>query len=471
MEMAKTASEAAVCAGVRRARDAVRDAGQVSATEINALVHIGPFVRPLPGDVTGTIDVTAALMELALEFDPRLLDQFPILETSFGQIPVPYMKRCTFLESTARESEDSSKTKAKDLLRAAASLEGRLRVIEEYYELRRDVIWQGLRDAEWAAADLLGGYLMANLSRAREERDRYLDPRGVPLVSSDDFKGLRDAVRRVAARRQSVNLDLIKREQTVVECLALGLMVNAVAGSINRLDFTMDAKAWAELAYAMQLSEEARTHTVETTAQYLQTLRTEAARYPVILLVDHAAVAHISFNLFAKALAEVLNDCEDAIGNLMETGANSETFKNARTFDDLSFTGMAAKMAESSRTSVWKLPFFMERALLAQPTSQANVVRRMMRYAADVEGDGAIGRNLGLMGMDTAMMAAPAAGYVGVALALAWAIVALGRSIHEYDQLTELYKASIDPAAQLLGDEHGPASKMWVVLDLFGLIV
>src|SRR5688500_2892319 len=139
--MATTALQAAVCTGVRKARDAMRDEGQVSDTTVNAQLRIGSFVRPLPADVTRTIEVTAALTELALEFDPRLLDQMPIVETSLGRIPVPYMLRCEFLAAKAKEAEDPSKTQVKELLRAAGSLEDRLRVVEEYYELRRQVIW------------------------------------------------------------------------------------------------------------------------------------------------------------------------------------------------------------------------------------------------------------------------------------------------------------------------------------------
>jgi hypothetical protein len=399
------------------------------------------------------------------------LDQFPTLETAFGNIPVVYLQRCAFLETTARDAADPTKTKAKSLLRAAATLEERLRLIEQFFELRRQVIWQGLRDAEWAAADLLGSYLIANLSKAQEERERYLYPGGAPRIRSDDFNELRAAVKRIAARRRSVDLDAIKREQTVVECLALGLMANAVAGSINRLDFTMDSQAWAELASAMQMSQEARTHTVEALAKYMETVRTEAEKHPVVLLLDHPEVENASFNLFAQAVDEALRNCEKAVDNLMKNGVNQETFGSARTYKDLSFTGMAEKIAGSSRVSVWKLPFFMERALLVQPVRQANVVRRMMEYAAEVEGNGALRMNLAFMGTDTAMMVAPAAGFIGVALALTWAIISLGRSIHEYTQLSDLYQASIDPAVQLLGDEHGPASKLWVVLDLFGLIV
>ena len=133
--MATTAIQAAVCSGVRRARDAARDNGQVSDSEINAVLRIGDLLHSLPGDTTRTAEVIAALTELALEFDPRLLDEFPILETSFGNIPVPYILRCKFLETVAHDAEDPAKTKAGNLLRAASSLEERLRVA--YHNSRR----------------------------------------------------------------------------------------------------------------------------------------------------------------------------------------------------------------------------------------------------------------------------------------------------------------------------------------------
>lgn len=461
------------CTGLALAREAVQAAGMVSDTTIDAQLRIGPsFARPIPGDVTRAIEVAAALLNVALEHDPRLLDHPPIVETAFGPIPLRRSERCRAMEEWARVPLEADGGMANQRLRAAAALEKRLAAIEELFRLRREVIWKALRDAEWSACDLLARYLTGNLMMARMERARYLYPgTATPYATSDDFKGLQAAIRRVAAARRAIDLDAIEREQTVVECVALALTVDAIARSIQRLDFAMDDKTWQEVGYASGLADQARLHTAEATARYLRVLREEATRYPIILVLNPRSLEQRSALPVGEAIDAALRKAEKAIGDIFELGVNGETFRAYRTADDITPSGMAEKMAEAPRKSVWKLPFFMERTLLNAPTDRANIVRRMLRHAADVESGNDIKNGLALFGMDTAMMGAAATGFVGVALAFVWAVFTLGKSIHDYEQLSDLYEASIDPAVLLLDEQHGPPSAMWIFFDVLGLWV
>ena len=463
-----------VCSGLALARQTVMVTGGLSDTAIAAQLRIGPsFARPIPADVTGAMEVAASLINLALEHDPRLLDDPPIVETAFGRLPLYHRERCTKMEQLARIGPHADGGTAKQLLRASAALEARLRSIEELYLLRRKVIWQAMRDTEWAACDLLARYLTANLETARKERARYLHPgSALPYATSPDVLGLQAAVRRIAAARGDVQLDTIKREQTVVECIAFALTVDAIARSVNRLDFGLDDQTWKDIAHASALANQARLHTSQAMVRFLTVLRKEAAVYPVVLVLDHVALRWDRTVLpLGRAVDEALRKAEQAIGDLMASGVNVETFHAFHTVDDLTFTGMAERIANSAKVSVWKLPFFIERALLNAPADHANVSRRMLHFAAEVESGDDIKNGLKLFGMDTAMMVAPATGFVGVALAFAWAIFTLGKTIHEYGQLSDLFAASIDPSAILLGEEHGPASQLGIFLDLLGLIV
>jgi hypothetical protein len=128
-------------------------------------------------------------------------------------------------------------------------------------------------------------------------------------------------------------------------------------------------------------------------------------------------------------------------------------------------------MNKSDLLSVWKIPFFVERALLVLPPRQAIDVRAMMELAASHDVGGAIATSLAMFGVDTACMFLPAAGPVGVAIALMVAVFHLSDSVHEYRSLSALYHASLDPSLLLREAEHDEPSRLSVALDLLGLLV
>lgn len=462
------------CRGLLLAQQALREDGPLPFATIAPELRVGAFLQPLPPTHEGTVRLARAMMSLAAEVSLALLDGPPVLETAFGRIPVLMIDRCKLLGQLARLAPDAEGGKARQRLKAGEVLNDLLKPVEILWEERRAAVWMALREAEWAAADRLSVYLAANRRTARMERERYLytnAPHPTPRATDPDFVGLRDAVSKVAAARRSADLDAIKTEQSVVEAVSVALTVVAVAGALDRRWFALDPQAWKEIAEATQMADRARLHTAQAVARYLQVLRREANTYPVLLVLDHRRLVHAKMGPFARALDEALTAAEKAITSLRGSAVNAETIPDMRRPQDVTMTGLAERVAGAGKVSVWKLPFFIEQAILGLPAQDANHVLQIMELAAELEEGNAIKNNLKLFGVEAAMMVAPLTGFVGVALALAWALASLGRTVYEYQQMSDLFEASLEPALLLRGDEHGRASHVAILFDLLGLFV
>ena len=418
----------------------------------------GYFAFPLPEAVPDAIRKTYALFNLALDNDPRELDEPPVVETSWGEVPASTFKRNRLLDELAKKPNNEN---AVNHRRAALALDKHLRAIELGWDTRRHQVWDALRDAELLASERLYHYLITNLAIVREERARYKADRNFTVAE------MWKASKRLHEKRKTWQVEELKTAATVVDAVAIILVLGAVLGSVDRNDLLMDAQAEREMAFAAGLQAEAQIQLLEGVTGYLKALREEAAKFPVLLIMDHREEYHWPQDARAEAF-DVLDDAEEAIAELCRAGVNSTTVPESRVEK---LTGMAERIAGGSKVAVWKLPFFIDQALSDMPVRDANIVRRMRRFAAEVERGDSIQAGIILGGVDVAMVAAPLAGPVGVGVAFIWAIIALARSIHEYSQLASLYKASINPAVLLLADEHDPASKIGIVFDILGLWV
>jgi hypothetical protein len=193
--------------------------------------------------------------------------------------------------------------------------------------------------------------------------------------------------------------------------------------------------------------------------------------HPILLVLQHRPLAGALQTALARAIDEAVVEAEKAIAYIRAHGVNREAVPEQRDAQDLTCTGLAQRLVAASKVSVWKLPFFVERALLELPPAAAVEVRGIMEVAADDSEGQAIHQSLALFGIDTASMFASSAGPIGIALALAWALFSLGKSIQEYQELSALYHATIDPAVILRGLDHEEASRLAIILDLLGLWV
>lgn len=469
---ARSLREDVVCRGLRLAQDRATGGLRPGFSELEARVRVGPFLRPLPHTPGALINLALPLMGVALQIEPRWLDGPPVIETALGEIPVRKLVRCPWLEELHAEARPGDRTEA--LMIAAAMLEEHCVVLEEAYEVKMMSVFQTLHDTEAIAADLLGAHLTTNLATARRERARYLHPgrRPLPRVnSSPAFRSLQKSLSAIAAARKNADVDAIRTEQKVVEAVSLAITTLAVAAALNRGAVTLDHAAWQQIAAATKLSNQARLNTAEAVTRYLQTLRREAAEHPLVLVLANMGLAGSSALAVARGIDEAVRDAEAAIAKLRAEGVNGETVAAQRGAQDLTPSGLAERLSTAGRLSVWKLPFFLERALSHLPPDRGAEVTAILELAAETGEGEEIRQMLGLFGIETAMMLAAAAGPVGIGLAAAWALFNLGSSIVEYQQLSALYHATLDPAVLLRGMNHEEASKLGIVFDLIGLLV
>lgn len=425
-------------------------------SQLDARLSMGPFVFPLPAKVPDAIKKTQKLFNLMLDFDPVQLDEPPLVRTRYGDLSVMPWARLKEAERVAAVDPQA----ARGLRQAEVQLKDHLHWIFEAWNVSRTSIWEAVLAAEQLAAEQLYRYLMANLAMVADERDRYQRPSPGPR----DL--MWEASRRVNAARDRANVDELKTASIVVDGVALALTLRAILGSIDRGDLFMDARAREQLAFAAGLQSEAQRQLSEGVVEYLTVLRKEAEEFPSLLILDHSERFEDADEAIV-AVFKALDRAEDAIGGLCRSAVNARTIRETLS----QVTDLVEDIAGASRVSVWKLPFFLDRGLGEMLPRDANLVRRIRRAAAEAERGNAIAHAIALGGMDVAMMAVAVAGPVGVGTAFLWAVATLGRTLHEYDQLMHLYQASVDPSLLLLGEEHGPASKLGIVFDVLGLWV
>jgi hypothetical protein len=456
--MVATAEEPGGCAGLTLAKDAVKRDGRLSHLEIGASLCLGGFFAfPLPEKVPDAIRKTQALFELAMDNDPRELDEPPVVKTHFGGLPVGKEARCKLLEELARRPEDAEAVK---LRRAAVELEEHMDWIHKAWVSRRREVWEALREAELLASERFYRYLMANLEVVRRERERY--ERDANFTVSELWK----AAARVHEAREKFEVDELKTAAGVIDGVALLVTLGAIAGSIVRGDL-IDDLARRQVAQASWFQGIARRQLMESVTEYLTVLRKEAERFPVLFVMDHRNVQRVAEQQKEDVL-EQLKQAEDAISELCREGVNATTVSES--FED-KLADMAERIADGSRICVWKLPFFIDQAMDDMSPREANAVRCMRGFAAEVESGNAIRNGIILGSVEVAMLVAVFAGPVGVGVALMWAVTRLMRTVHEYDQLDALFKASLDRSFLLPESEHDPASKMWIIFDVLGLLV
>jgi len=435
-------------------------------------LRVGSFVRSLPPLPTGVARFTMTLLGLAMQVDPSWLDRPPVCETAFGELPVLMVERCQALEDLVAHTDGRSGDDGR-LVQAAQLLDPHLRVVEEAWEVKRRAIWSQLREAEGTAAELLGVYLAHNLVLARRERERYFYPdNGPPRATSDDYRSLVRAIRVVASARRAADVDAVRREQNVVTAVTMAATAIAVLDAwANRGAFQLDRRAWQIIDAAAQLTTEAAQHRAEAMTAYLRVLRREARAHPVLLVLDHERLVGSTVLDVGRLVDTALRDAETALGRLRVASVNTAAVPAQRRAQDLTPTGLAERLSTADPVSVWKLPFFVEAALLEMPPTQAVEVRRVMELAARTGEAQSVYHGLALLGINSAAMLAPAAGSIGVALALAWGLFNLGTSVREYRQLSDLFHATLDPAVLLRGLDHEEASRLTIILDIFGLLV
>lgn len=459
--------------------DAYEKIGPQAWSMLMPRVRLGSFVKELTEKPGEAIKPTSLLLDLGMAFDVSALDAPPDLECVHGRLPTSELlldAALTALHATATTASGGVAKLALLHLAAMAQMIEHLDPIRQTYWQRCKSVWRGMQQAEWVASDYYYAYLAHNKWLAQQERERYLYPKRagphVPRATSDDFVGMRRALSTLNHAYKNAEIDAVKREQFVVQAVSLGLCVLAIHAALREGRLIPEPQDMQRLAVATGLTTQAAQNTADAMTRYLDAVSRHAADYPILTLLGPRKVRTDGYSDLAKNIDEAVDDARNAIDHLMTEGARKfvipDTYQNLHSMTP---HALAKLVAEGSAVSVWKVPFFLERAIQILPEENARDVDQVMALAATLESEGAIKSSLALGGIEIAMMAAPIAGPIGVGVAVAWGLVGVIRSVQEYRQLSWLFEASIDPHYLLRGLEHEPASKLGVLLSFLGMIV
>ena len=439
----------------------------------------GPFAFPVPAAgpsapprsdswsaVRHTID---RLLAACFEVDVALLDAPVVLRTAYGEVTCGPL-RVGMPSEVAGELHRLARAGRTDLLAAVAQ---HWREIEEAEAARGAFVARAigaLRSAEAEAAELLAQYLLRNRGAAIAARRRYLgDPRPDPVESPQTARASLaahlDMLRRAGGSRQ---LGELRSEDRWVSALTLGVSAVVVVSAVMGGDVTLDGPAKQDLSRLAGLSGEAEQRRLAATSRYLADLRAGARHHPVILLLAPPRDVPSREDELAGPIDEALTDCITAIDALLREAAGTLRIPpDTRAARGLA--GTVSLVSGAPVTSVWKLPFFVTRAVDMLPRQDAALATRMLEAAA--AHSPSVRALLALSAIDVASAIAPVAGPAGVALAFLWGVRSLETSLREYRELQLLYRASLDPSLLLLGDGHEESSPVWVLLDLIGLVL
>lgn len=435
-------AEAVGCRGLARARELLDEDGAPSHAEIGARFSVGPFGKPIPAAIPRMIRDFDAILDLAMEEDPRTLDA-PEVVTNAGGVPLLLGPRCRMLDELSARSNDPE---ARRLMKYAAAIEDHLRWLRSAWDSRRRAVFEAMRSAELLAADRLYLFLAANQRVVASERARYVRAGG----PGSDRANLWSVVRQLGELRASIDTGAMERAELWSDCVAVGMAVEAFAGSFARGDPTIDDIAWGEVAEAFQATSEKHRVLTKAIGRYLKARRVAAARFPVVLIMDCAALRTAKHpDDTAAAAQRALDRADEAIDTLLVQSVRNPLLGARRTSRDVALGDLATRIHEAPVTSVWKLPAFMDAACNALPTGEMNVVRRMRMAAQDADMSGARLAGLAYGGVDLAVGLANLTGVGGIVLALVFSLVSMGRNIYAEQQSDALFYASLTPETLL----------------------
>lgn len=458
--------------------DAYEKIGAVSWKELGPNIRLGSFIQPLTESRSDLGKPCNLLFSLGVAFDPRSLDEAPRVDCAFGTLPVAedlLKPKLAELNTVWRGPAGPQAERAGKLLAATAQVFEHLASVFDAYRLRCDLIWRAMQEAEWIATDYYYAHLARNRMLARRERDRYLYPRRPgPIVlraESADVKGLRVGLAAINRVRKSAHVDDVKREQVVVTGVALGLGAATILNQLQNGRIYPSQQDQEQLNKVTGLLTQAAKNTAEAMQEYLEAIRVHGEQYPLLSILGPREIGSYDYGPFAEAIDTAVKDVIAACEKLMQEGARHLVIPEAPSLHSMTPGRLAQTIADAPAVSVWKLPFFLERALQQLPTERAEDAEKVMALAAELDGSQCIRSALAISGVETGLMVAAATGPIGATIAFQWAVVQVIKSVHEYGEMKALFEASIDPRLFLRGLDHEPASRLSVFLSLLGLIV
>lgn len=370
----------------------------------------------------------------------------------------------------------------RNVVKARGELEFILKFIEIDWLAHRKALWISLTSAERIANQHMALHLMRSEERLEEVKDDYVglsDLIGETIVEPADRIRALNAVRQsprkkkrfmslVAAlvelreMRGKDELDLLLRERSVLgiaATMASLLPVMVAAGiSPSALEAIEDLKT---------LANDANQRSTNALLSYVAKMRALAAEHPILTVLHHISERPMSERSIQQSVMSAVKAVREAIEALdivMDTPVIPPLDSNGTAPDA---TAMIEAIANVSKISIWKLPVFVDRALLELPEDERLSIQALRVVAFERKNEELAVRELVMSVVETGAMLIPAARVSSLVLSLAVGLARLTGAIKSYEETTTLYHASLDPGFLALGETaHAPADADMIVFDL-----
>ena len=377
--------------------------------------------------------------------------------------------------------------------RAADMLSDGLELAERTWLDRKRAVWLAARTAERNAAQLLLFHLLKSRTLADAAEQRYVgntaaDARDVTQYTAD-FMSLSKALVSLQQARESADVDALRTQQSVMQAAALGAMALSVM-QVDKLSGGVET-AFSEIK---GLAGDAAMRAGQANVQYLATMRELARAHPILTALQHHTEGMrrdgkpVSYSIasFQRDVRSAIAKARKAIAELQKTAMTPvipvqlpsglaatslrEQALAAQHSEPPNVGDLIASIEQAAITTVWKLPFFMDRSVEHLTLRERRWVLALQRHAVELTDAASFARTFAMIGCEATAALAPLAGPIGIAIAVAWGLHCLHGSVREYEEVRMLYDATLDPAILLRGDAHDPADPSAVILDLVGLL-
>jgi hypothetical protein len=371
---------------------------------------------------------------------------------------------------------------SKNVAKARQELEFILQFIEVEWLAHRRALWITLISAERIANQHMALHLMRSEERLEEVKDDYVglsdlidkfivEPadriRALTAVSQSPrkkkrFMSLVAALVELREMRGTNDLEALLRQRSVLGAAATmaSLLPVMVAAGIS-------PSAPEAIEDLKSLASDTNQRAMDALLSYVAKMRALAAEHPILTVLHHISERSMSESSIQQSVmnaVKAVSAAIEALASVMDTPVipplDSKGIAPGA-------TAMVEAIADVSKLSIWKLPMFVDRALLELPEEERLSIQAMRETAFERKKEELAVRELVMSVVETGAMLIPAARVAGLVLSLAVGLARLTGTIKSYEETTTLYHASLDPGFLALGDiAHAPADADMMVFDL-----
>lgn len=366
--------------------------------------------------------------------------------------------------------------------KARRELDFILRIIEAEWLAHRKALWIALISAERIANQHMGLHLMRSEERLQEVKDDYV---GLTDLTDKFIVEPADRIRALIAVRESprkilrfmslvaalVELRDMRRANDLEGLLRQRSVLGAAAAMASLIPVMVAAGFSPDAPEAIKdlqlLATDANQRGTDALLAYVARMRVLAAEHPVLTVLHHITEREMSEASIQQSVMKAVNAVRLAIDALAKV-------MDARVIPPLGSDGVApgatlmvTAIEEVSKLSIWKLPGFLDQALLELPKDERLPIQALRELAFERKKEELAVREIAMTAVETVAMLIPAARISGLVLSLGVGLARLTGAVKSYEETTTLYHGSLDPGFLALGQTgHAPGDADALIFDI-----